>query len=67
VLQAFLGMMTAIGLIAGGAIIINQNEKIKEVTKEGSDFNLLMASIFIIAGSLLVLFGLFKMFTSKSE
>ena len=66
VLQAFLGMMTAIGLIAGGAIIISQNEKIKEAGKEGSDFNLLMASIFIIAGSLLVLFGLFKMFT-KSE
>jgi ATP/ADP translocase len=66
VLQAFIGLLTAIGLIAGGAIIINQNEKIKELTNDGSDFNLLMASIFIIAGSLLVLFGLFKMFTKSA-
>jgi hypothetical protein len=69
VLQAFIGMLTAIGLIAGGAIIITQNEKIKDKInkEEGSDFNLLMASVFIIVGSLLVLFGLFKMFTSKSD
>jgi hypothetical protein len=68
VLQAFLGMLTAIGLIAGGAIIISQNEKIKEKmgNEEGSDFNLFMASVFIIAGSLLVLFGLFKMFTKTA-
>lgn len=67
VLQAFIGMITAVGLIAGGAIIISQNETIKEKVPgdEGSDFNLLMASIFIIAGSLLVLFGLFKMFTKS--
>jgi len=68
VLTAVMGFLTAVGLIAGGSIIIAQNEKIKTDLKgEGSDFNLLIASIFIIGGSILVLFGLFKMFTSKSD
>jgi hypothetical protein len=67
VLTAFVGLLTAAGLVAGGAIIISQNEKIKtELKGEGSDFNLLVASIFIIAGSLLLLFGLFKMFTKTA-
>lgn len=68
VLQAFIGLLTAVGLVAGGAIIINQNEKIKEeIGKEkGSDFNLFVASMFIIVGLLLVLFGLFKMFTKSA-
>ena len=65
VLAGIIGLLTAVGLIGGGIIIIQQNDKIKNDIdeKEGSDFNLLMASVFIIAGSLLVLFGLFKMFT----
>jgi hypothetical protein len=70
ILSGIIGLLTAAGLIAGGIIIITQNDKIKDPSKitdkKGSDFNLLMASIFIIVGSLLVLFGLFKMFT-KSE
>jgi hypothetical protein len=65
VLAGIIGLLTAAGLIGGGVIIIKQNDKIKTDIneKEGSDFNVLMASVFIIAGSLLVLFGLFKMFT----
>ena len=68
ILAGIIGLLTAAGLIGGGVIIIQQNDKIKDLTTkdEGSEFNVLMASVFIIAGSLLVLFGLFKMFT-KSE
>ena len=68
ILAGVIGLLTATGLIAGGAIIINQNEKIKDLKSDkngGSDFNLFMASVFIIVGSLLVLFGLFKMFTKS--
>ena len=67
VLMGVIGLLTAVGLIAGGAIIIDDQTKLKELdqTKTSDMYNLL-ASIFIIAGSLLVLFGLFKMFT-KSE
>jgi hypothetical protein len=65
ILAGIIGILTAAGLIGGGIIILQQNDKIKtEINeKDGSDFNVFMASIFIIAGSLLVLFGLFKMFT----
>jgi len=65
VLAGIIGLLTAAGLIGGGVIILQQNDKIKTDIneKEASDFNVLMASVFIIAGSLLVLFGLFKMFT----
>ena len=65
ILAGIIGILTAAVLIGGGIIILQQNDKIKtEINeKDGSDFNVFMASIFIIAGSLLVLFGLFKMFT----
>ena len=68
VLAGIIGLITAVGLVAGGAIIINQNDKIKKDIgeKEGSDLYNVLASVFIVAGSLLILFGLFKMFT-KSE
>ena len=67
ILTGLLGLLTAAGLIAGGAIIIDQNTTIKKKINEseGSDMYNLLASIFIIAGSLLVLFGLFKMFTKS--
>ena len=67
VLAGIIGLLTAAGLIGGGVIILQQNDKIKDPSKitdtDGSDFNVILASVFIIAGSLLVLFGLFKMFT----
>ena len=68
VLAGIIGLLTAAGLIGGGVIILQQNDKIKTDIneKEASDFNVLMASVFIIAGSLLVLFGLFKMFTRSA-
>ena len=68
ILAGIIGLITAAGLVAGGAIIINQNDKIKKDIgeKEGSDLYNILASVFIVAGSLLILFGLFKMFT-KSE
>ena len=65
VLAGIIGLLTAAGLIGGGIVIIQQNDKIKTTINENeaSDFNVILASVFIIAGSLLVLFGLFKMFT----
>jgi len=67
VIMGIIGLLTAVGLIAGGAIIIDTQSTLKELdSSKTSDMYNLLASIFIIAGSLLVLFGLFKMFT-KSE
>jgi hypothetical protein len=69
ILTAMIGLLTAAGLIAGGAIMIANEEVIKKLDPSGknnSDFNKLLGSIYIIVGSILVLFGLFKMFT-KSE
>ena len=68
ILAGIIGLLTAIGLVAGGVIIIIQNDKIKSEINEkaGSDMYNILASIYIVAGSLLVLFGLFKMFT-KTE
>ena len=68
ILAGIIGLLTAIGLVAGGVIIIIQNDKIKKDIDEkaGSDFNNILASVYIVLGSLLVLFGLFKMFT-KTE
>lgn len=65
ILAAFIGLVTSLCLIAGGAIIIDQNNKIKEKISEneGSDFYNLLASIFIIVGCLMVLYGVFKIFT----
>ena len=67
ILGAVIGLITAVCLIAGGSIIIDQNKKIKDKIneKEGSDMYNLLGSIFIIVGSVLVLFGLFKMFTKS--
>jgi hypothetical protein len=67
ILTALIGLITAVGLIAGGAIIIDQNKTIKDKINEseGSDMYNLLASVFIIAGSLMVLYGLFKMFTKS--
>jgi len=67
ILMALIGLITAGGLIAGGAIIIDDQSKLKDLDKsKTSDLYNLLASVFIIAGSLLVLFGLFKIFT-KTE
>lgn len=68
ILTGIIGLLTAIGLVAGGAIIIDQNNTIKDKIDEkaGSDMYNILASVYIVAGSLLVLFGLFKMFT-KTE
>jgi hypothetical protein len=65
VLAGIIGLLTAAGLIGGGVVILQQNDKIKTTINENeaSDFNVILASVFIISGSLLVLFGLFKMFT----
>jgi len=67
ILAAFIGLLTAVGLIAGGAIIIDQNKTIKDKINEseGSDMYNLLASVFIIVGCLMVLYGLFKMFTKS--
>jgi uncharacterized membrane protein YidH (DUF202 family) len=67
ILTGLLGLLTAAGLIAGGAIIIDQNKTIKDKIseKESSDMYNLLASVFIIVGSLMVLYGLFKMFTKS--
>jgi len=67
ILIALIGLITAVGLIAGGAIIIDQNKTIKDKINEseGSDMYNLLASVFIIVGSLMVLYGLFKMFTKS--
>jgi len=67
VLAGIIGLLTAAGLIGGGIVILQQNDKIKTTINENeaSDFNVILASVFIIAGSLLVLFGLFKMFTKS--
>lgn len=67
VIMGIIGILTAVGLIAGGAIIIDTQATLKELDQsKTSDMYNLLASVFIIVGSLLVLFGLFKMFT-KSE
>ena len=68
ILTGIIGLLTAIGLVAGGAIIIDQNNTIKDKIDEkaGSDMYNILASVYIVVGSLLVLFGLFKMFT-KTE
>ena len=67
ILIALIGLITAVGLIAGGAIIIDQNKTIKDKINEseGSDMYNILASVFIIVGSLMVLYGLFKMFTKS--
>jgi len=66
ILTALIGLITAAGLIAGGVIIIDEENKLNNAGVPKSDFYNLIAAVFIISGSLLVLFGLFKMFT-KSE
>jgi len=64
ILAAFIGLLTAAGLIAGGAIIIDTQSTLKELdSSKTSDMYNLLASIFIIVGSLMVLYGLFRIFT----
>lgn len=64
ILMGLIGIVVAGGLIAGGVIIIDDQKKLKELDNtKTSELYSLLAFAFIIAGSVLVLFGLFKFFT----
>lgn len=66
ILTGLIGLITAAGLIAGGAIIIDNQNTIKNLDiQKASDIYNVLASAFIIAGSVIVLFGLFKFFTKS--
>ena len=67
VMMVFFGLLLACCLIGGGAVIIYDQKLIKDGdTTKTNDLNFMLGATFIILGSLMVLFGLFKMFT-KSE
>ena len=67
IMGSFLSMLVAIGLITAGSLLVEAQSIIKELNPDkASDLNNTFGSILIVAGSVLVLYGLFKFFTKSA-
>jgi len=67
IMGSFLGMVVAIGLITAGSLLISDEAIIKDLNPDkASALNNTFGSILIVAGSVLVLYGLFKFFMKST-